>query len=78
MALEGSTGFGLSALRLESATVTCARSSNIFIGLTLFKKLASFQGLAGRAGKGISFNIKVKASLAKIPFSCRYLLSLLQ
>ncbi|CAB1058571.1 hypothetical protein D1BOALGB6SA_3327, partial [Olavius sp. associated proteobacterium Delta 1] len=39
-----------------SATVTCARSSNIFIGLTLFKKLASFQGLAGRAGKGISFN----------------------
>ncbi len=57
MALEGSTGFGLRTLLFKLATVTCVRRSNIFIVLTLFKKLAPFQALAGRTGKGVSFSM---------------------
>ena len=37
MAFEGAPGFGLRTLLFELATVTGARSGNIFIVLTLFK-----------------------------------------
>ena len=68
MALEGSTGFGLRALLFKLASVTCARRCNIFIVLTLFKKLASFQDLAGRTEKGVCFSIVGKRFFGKDTF----------
>jgi len=62
MAFESTAGFGLRTLLFKLATVAGARSGNIFIVLTLFKKLASFQGMAGRTSKGISISIGVKRS----------------
>ena len=57
MALEGSAGFGLRTLPFKLAFVTCTRRSNIFIVLTLFKKLTPFQGLPGWTGKSVSFSV---------------------
>ena len=68
MALKRSTGFGLGTLLFKLTTVTCACRSNIFIVLTLFIKLASFQALAGRTGKGVSFSIVAKIFFGKDTF----------
>ena len=68
MALKASTGFGFGTLHFKLALVTCARRSNIFIMLALFKKLAPFQGLAGRTGKSVSFGIVGKSFFGKDTF----------
>ena len=68
MALEGSAGFGLGTLSFKLASFTCARRSTIFIVLTLFKKLASFQSLSGRTIKGVSFSIVAKSLFGKDTF----------
>ena len=68
MALEGSAGFGLRTLLFKLASVTYAARSNIFVVLTLFKKLASFKGLSGRTGKSISFSIVAKSFFGKDTF----------
>ena len=68
MALESSTGFGFRTLFFKSASVTCGLRSNIFIVLTLFKKLASFQALSSRTGKGVSLSIVGKSFFGKDTF----------
>jgi hypothetical protein len=65
MALEGSTGFGLGTLRFKLATVAGTRGRNILIVLSLFIKIASFQGLAGRTGKGVGFSMIGESLLSK-------------
>ena len=68
MTLVGSTGFSLRTLLFKLASVTCACRGNIFIVLTLFKKLAPFQRFAGRTAKGISLSIVGKSFFGKDTF----------
>ena len=79
MALKASTGFRFGALVFKLTTLTCARSSNIFIVLALFIKLASFQGLAGWAAKGVRLSIVSESFFGEdIFFGAGTFLSMLQ
>jgi len=51
MAFESTAGFGLRTLLFKLATIAGARSGNIFLVLTLFKKPAPFQSLVSEFGR---------------------------